>query len=113
MRQLQISVQNEKLEEVLDALFGIGYENVIRLEAEKNSLLILRAKDTSVPKILEELNKIGLGTDYGIIDILAVEATVPQTRGYRKGRKGEGGRTSSPAYRNGGNNRGFRGGFPT
>jgi len=84
MRQLQISVQNEKLEEVLDALFGIGYENVIRLEAEKNSLLILRAKDTSVPKILEELNKIGLGTDYGIIDILAVEATVPKLEDIEK-----------------------------
>lgn len=36
----------------MDVLIGIGYENILKLKAENNSLLILRAKDTSVPKIL-------------------------------------------------------------
>ena len=89
MRQLQISLQNEFLDDVIKALMDIGFENILRLKSEENSLLILRAKDTSVPKILEALNKIGVGTDFGLIDILPVEATIPKLEDIEKVEKVE------------------------
>lgn len=89
MRQLQISLQNEFLDDVVKVLMDIGYENIFRLKSEDNSLLILRAKDTSVPKILEALNKIGVGTDFGLIDILPVEATIPRLEDVEKVEKVE------------------------
>jgi uncharacterized hydrophobic protein (TIGR00271 family) len=79
MRQIQISIQKKYLNKVLDVLISkLGVENVIHLSGEENCLIIFRTVETRVPIILEEFNEIGLGIDYGIIDILPIEATIPK-----------------------------------
>ncbi|TFG10941.1 MAG: TIGR00341 family protein [Promethearchaeota archaeon] len=79
MRQIQISVQKEHLDKIMDVLITkLEIENVIHLLGDQNVLIIFRTSQTRVPTILEELNEIGLGTEYGIIDILPIEATIPK-----------------------------------
>jgi len=79
MRQIQISVQKQYLDKILDVLITkLEIENVIHLVGDQNILIIFRTSQTRVPTILEELNEIGVGTDYGIIDILPIEATIPK-----------------------------------
>ncbi|MGV9203681.1 MAG: hypothetical protein ACOC44_06605 [Promethearchaeia archaeon] len=49
------------------------------------------------------MNKIGLGTDYGLIDILPVEATVPKLKDIEKVETGRTGKTPYSANYNGRN----------
>jgi uncharacterized hydrophobic protein (TIGR00341 family) len=50
---------------------------MIVLHGDYNSLMIFRIAKTEVANIIDELEKIGVGLDFGIIDILPLNATIP------------------------------------
>ncbi|NVM01711.1 MAG: TIGR00341 family protein [Candidatus Helarchaeota archaeon] len=77
MRQIQITIPNEKLREVLDALLEYNVKGIHTITGETDSLMIFRIQTTRVPDVIEKLNSIGVGVVTGIIDILEVKATVP------------------------------------
>jgi uncharacterized hydrophobic protein (TIGR00271 family) len=96
MRQIQIQIPKDpqdNIEKVLDILQNrLKIKHMIRLESDFNTLIICRHKKTYVPQIIEELNKIGVGISYGIIDILNLETTIPrldmtEQEGERKGKE--------------------------
>jgi len=82
MRQIQITIPNEPpehLRQVLDILEEqLGIKYMIVLKGEHNSLIIIRRTPTKVAEVVEKLNEIGVGITYGIIDILNLEATIPE-----------------------------------
>ena len=84
MRQIQISLPNKPLknrESLINVLNEkLKIKNIILLEGANNSLVIIRCQREKVPEILQELNEIGLGIEYGIIDILNLEATIPELK---------------------------------
>ncbi|MHA1694633.1 MAG: TIGR00341 family protein [Candidatus Helarchaeota archaeon] len=47
------------------------------MQGETDALIIFRVQDIKAPDIIESLNSIGVGSSYGIIDILEVKATLP------------------------------------
>ncbi|MFX0135289.1 MAG: TIGR00341 family protein [Candidatus Hodarchaeota archaeon] len=77
MRQIQITIPNEKLHEVLDALLEYNVKGIHTISGETDSLMIFRIQTTRVPDVIEKLNSIGVGVVSGIIDILEIKATVP------------------------------------
>ncbi len=77
MRQVQITIPNEKLREVLDALLEYNVKGIHTISGDTDSLMIFRIQTTRVPDVIEKLNSIGVGVVSGIIDILEVKATVP------------------------------------
>ncbi|TXT60009.1 MAG: conserved membrane protein of unknown function [Promethearchaeota archaeon] len=82
MRQVQVTIPNEpkeNIERVLAVLQGeLQIKHMIMLKSEFNTLIIIRHRKTFVPEIIEALNKIGVGTKYGIVDILNLETTIPR-----------------------------------
>ena len=48
------------------------------LKGDSDSLIIIRQNRTLVPELIERLEEIGVGTELGIIDILPLEATIPE-----------------------------------
>jgi uncharacterized hydrophobic protein (TIGR00271 family) len=52
-------------------------KNILLINGVDNSLIIIRAERTMVPEIVKILNKNGVGTIHGIIDILSLKASIP------------------------------------
>ncbi len=84
MSQIQISLPNEpkKHTELLISAINekLDIKNMILLEGPTNSLIIIRCQRNIVPKVLEVLNEVGVGIEFGIIDILKLQATVPELK---------------------------------
>ncbi|MFX1442961.1 MAG: TIGR00341 family protein [Promethearchaeota archaeon] len=82
MRQVQITLKNEQKEQIQKVLeiinTDLNIKNMVLLKGTSNSLIILRQKRTAVPGLIYKLNDIGVGIDFGIIDILPLEATIPK-----------------------------------
>jgi len=82
MSQIQISLPNEPktiTESLITALNEkLKIKNMILLEGNNNSLVIIRCQKNSVPRVLEVLNELGIGIEYGIIDILKLQVTIPE-----------------------------------
>ncbi|MFX0106260.1 MAG: TIGR00341 family protein [Candidatus Hodarchaeota archaeon] len=82
MSQIQISLPNEPksiTESLITALNErLKIKNMILLEGNNNSLAIIRCQKNSVPRVLEVLNELGIGIEYGIIDILKLQVTIPE-----------------------------------
>jgi len=82
MSQIQISLPNEPktiTESLITALNEkLKIKNMILLEGNNNSLVIIRCQKDSVPRVLEVLNELGIGIEYGIIDILKLQVTIPE-----------------------------------
>ena len=82
MSQIQISLPNEPktiIESLITALNEkLKIKNMILLEGNNNSLAIIRCQKNSVPRVLEVLNELGIGIEYGIIDILKLQVTIPE-----------------------------------
>jgi uncharacterized hydrophobic protein (TIGR00271 family) len=82
MRQVQITLKNEQNEliqkvlEIIKADFNIKHTTL--LKGDSNTLIMIRQKRTIVPELIERLEDIGIGTKFGIIDILSLEATIPE-----------------------------------
>ncbi|MHA1383709.1 MAG: TIGR00341 family protein [Candidatus Helarchaeota archaeon] len=77
MRQIQITIPNEKLHEVLDALLEINVKGIHVISGETDSLMIFRTHVERTADIIEKLNSTGVGVVSGIIDVLEVKATIP------------------------------------
>jgi len=84
MSQIQISLPNEpkKHTEILISAINekLDIKNMILLEGPTNSLIIIRCQRNIVSKVLEVLNEVGVGIEFGIIDILKLQATVPELK---------------------------------
>ena len=82
MSQIQISLPNEPKshsELLIKALNEkLNIKNIILLEGKNNSLVIIRCNKTKVARVLEVLNEIGVGTIFGIIDVLDLDVTIPE-----------------------------------
>lgn len=84
MSQIQISLPNEpnnRIESIITALDEkLNIKNKILLTGKNNSLVIVRCQNNRVPRALEVLNEIGVGIEFGIIDILKLQVTVPELK---------------------------------
>ena len=49
------------------------------VKGDSDSLIIIRQNRTLVPELIERLEEIGVGTEFGIIDVLPLEATIPES----------------------------------
>ncbi len=82
MSQIQISLPNEPKENKESVITTLNeklkIKSIILLEGANNSLVIIRCLRTAVPKVLEVLNEIGVGIEFGIIDILKLQVTIPE-----------------------------------
>jgi uncharacterized hydrophobic protein (TIGR00341 family) len=82
MKQLQITIPNEPQERINSVLTilkqDLGIKNMIWLKGDNNSLIMFRCQSNAVSKLLYDLSKIGIGTTYGIIDIVNLTATIPE-----------------------------------
>jgi len=82
MRQVQITLKNtqkeliQKVLEIITDYLDIKHSTVLKGEA--NTVIIMRQRRTNVPELVERLEDIGIGTEHGIIDILPLEATIPE-----------------------------------
>jgi len=56
----------------------LNIKSVTHLKGDSNSLIIVRQKRTFVPELIERLQEIGVGTKFGIIDILPLDGTIPE-----------------------------------
>jgi len=56
----------------------LNIKNMTLLKGHSDSLIIIRQNRTFVPELTERLAEIGVGTELGIIDILPLEATIPE-----------------------------------
>jgi len=81
MNQIQISLANEprnNIELLITTLNDkLKIKNIVLLEGKTNSLISIRCQEMEVPQLLEDLGKIGVGTKFGIIDILKLEVSIP------------------------------------
>jgi len=58
----------------------LNIKDINILTGDPENLIILRREATDVPDLIEELNKIGIGTTTGIIDIVPLKATIPELK---------------------------------
>ncbi|MHA1785790.1 MAG: TIGR00341 family protein [Candidatus Helarchaeota archaeon] len=77
MRQLQVTIPNDKIDSVIEILKGLGLKGIFILTGEEDSLVLVRTRIIKESYVVEELNKIGVGVTFGIIDIIELKATVP------------------------------------
>lgn len=82
MSQIQISLSNEPKEHtetLIEALNKqLNIKNILLLEGATNSLIIIRCQRNMVPRVLDVLNEVGVGIEFGIIDILKLQTTIPE-----------------------------------
>ena len=84
MSQIQISLPNEPKRHTESLITAINeklnIKSIILLEGVNNSLVIIRCQRNLVPRVLEVLNEVGVGTEFGIIDILKLQSTIPELK---------------------------------
>ena len=84
MSQIQISLPNEPksyTESIITALNEkLNIKSMILLKGANNSLVIIRCQRNMVARVLEVLNEVGVGIKFGIIDILKLQATIPELK---------------------------------
>jgi uncharacterized hydrophobic protein (TIGR00341 family) len=78
MRQFQITLPEEKVGQVMEFLEEKEeIRNIAKIHTAPGFMLIFRVSPVKSSKILTDLESIGVGVHYGIIDVLPVEATKP------------------------------------
>ncbi|GMI23000.1 hypothetical protein TeGR_g2162 [Tetraparma gracilis] len=86
MKLLQLTIPNERVHtfvSLLDETFGLG-DSLMVVESFKSTLIQFRVEDDQVSFVLEELQRLGLGIDFGFCDVLDLRAsTVMPTRNLR------------------------------
>jgi len=87
MKLFQLTVPNEKVAEfqdLLDSQFGLG-DSMMVVASFKSTLIQFRVEDDQVSYVLEEMQKLGLGIDFGFCDVLDLRAsTTMPTRSLRR-----------------------------
>jgi uncharacterized hydrophobic protein (TIGR00271 family) len=93
MKQIQITIPNEpkdRLTSVLEILQqDLEIKDMVWLKGENNSLIIFRIVTTSLEEELTALKKIGIGVGYGIIDVLNLSVTIPESSIIKKDNEDE------------------------
>jgi len=56
----------------------LNIKNMTLIKGDSDSLIIIRQNRILVPELIERLEEIGVGTEFGIIDVLPLEATIPE-----------------------------------
>jgi uncharacterized hydrophobic protein (TIGR00341 family) len=80
MRQFQITLPEEKVGQVMEFLEEKEQvRNIAKIHTAPGFMLIFRVSPARSSKILADLESIGVGVHYGIIDVLPVEASKPMT----------------------------------
>ncbi|MFX1510350.1 MAG: TIGR00341 family protein [Promethearchaeota archaeon] len=80
MRQFQITLPEEKVGQVMEFLEEKEQvRNIAKIHTAPGFMLIFRVSESKSSKILANLETIGVGVHYGIIDVLPVEASKPMT----------------------------------
>jgi hypothetical protein len=86
MKLFQLTVPNPKVStfvDVLDGQFGLG-DSMMMVESFKSTLIQFRVEDDQVAFVIEEMQKLGLGIDFGFCDVLDLRAsTTMPTRSLR------------------------------
>jgi len=82
IHQIQITISNELTDQINTVIYLLKNElkvkNMIVLTGENNSLIMFRRSKVQLPVVMERLHKIGVGVDFGIIDILPLTVTIPE-----------------------------------
>jgi uncharacterized hydrophobic protein (TIGR00271 family) len=80
MRQFQITLPEEKVGQVMEFLEeNAQIRNIAKIHTAPGFMLIFRVSAAKSSTILTDLEAIGVGVHYGIIDVLPVEASKPMT----------------------------------
>ena len=81
MNLINITIPNEPIENINSVVFLLRNElkikNMILLSGDNNSIIIFRKQKNEVSDVLASLTAIGVGVDFGIIDILPLSVTIP------------------------------------
>ena len=77
MRQIQITIPNDKIESIIEILKNLGLVGIFILTGEEDSLIFVRTRIIKESHVVEKLNQIGVGVTFGIIDIVELKATIP------------------------------------
>ncbi|MFQ5821376.1 MAG: TIGR00341 family protein [Candidatus Heimdallarchaeota archaeon] len=78
MRQIQIFLPKDKLGDVLEFLQDtLELINVFSVKGDTNAMISLRVSEVQSTRVIDELKGIGIGVEYGLIDILPIVVTVP------------------------------------
>lgn len=74
MRQIQVTVPRKKVQNVISALRNkCRVQNIVRLAAGDDNLIILRVDDEEVRNTVKNLQELGIGTQMGCLDIIHLE----------------------------------------
>jgi uncharacterized hydrophobic protein (TIGR00271 family) len=83
MKQVQITIPNEPRERIQSIISILNTDfsihNMVALRGENNTLIIFRSPTKVIGRVINNLTKIGIGVSYGIIDILNISATIPES----------------------------------
>jgi uncharacterized hydrophobic protein (TIGR00341 family) len=80
MRQFQITLPEEKVSQVMEYLEEKEQiRNIAKIHTAPGFMLIFRVSLAKSQSIMTDLEAIGVGVHYGIIDVLPVEASKPMT----------------------------------
>lgn len=78
MRQIQLTIPNEKLQSIINLLVtDFKLKGIHTLPGVTDTLIVIRTSLARVDEIVNKLNNLGVGITYGIIDILELKATIP------------------------------------
>lgn len=78
MRQFQITLPEEKVGQIMEFLEEKAQvRNIAKIHTTTAFMLIFRVSDAKTQEILTNLETLGVGVHYGLIDILPVEASKP------------------------------------
>ncbi len=92
MKQIQLTLPEEKTTEILEFLIeDMGIKNIIKVHADGAFILTFRVSDGTVFELLNKLKEKGVGIEYGIVDVLGLQASLPvqQEEDKKKGLKVE------------------------
>ncbi|TFF90722.1 MAG: TIGR00341 family protein [Promethearchaeota archaeon] len=82
IRLIHITLKNDQIEliqKVLEVInVDLNIKNTTLLRGDLNSVIIVRQDRTEVPELIDRLTEMGVGTKYGIIDIILLDATIPE-----------------------------------
>ena len=78
MRQIQIFVPKDKHSEIIKYLQdNLELTNLFSVKGDTNAQISFRVNESQSLRIVEALKQIGVGVEYGLIDILPIIVSVP------------------------------------
>jgi len=88
MKQVQVFLPFDKTEEVYNCLVEFpDVLNLIRYTTDNAMLMQFRVPDDSVNNVILDLKDLGVGVDYGFVEILGLEGFLPMEKEEKSGRK--------------------------